>query len=322
MPLKETMHKNGTEAKRVRARPTYGLLRSAMRREWILAIGPLALLALVAWIDFNFGSLAGVRTLYILPIWLVVRTRGVIAGLTGALVVSVMLSMIDLVQSPSSEGVDAWGGISWFVSLAAVTLVVAHVEKRLREARLMATRDPLTGVLNRTEMRVRVEEAMSRSRAGGPVVLFALVDCDKFKTVNDIHGHACGDKALRALAKILQTCARQQGTVGRMGGDEFAVMFDGVSEQIARGRMEHAARCFRRHTCVIGCEATFSFGLVADSEGSLRFSSLLESADRQMYAQKRVNSSRSAPAEGPSTVKNRALTTGYGGAAVHYESPI
>jgi diguanylate cyclase (GGDEF)-like protein len=167
-----------------------------------------------------------------------------------------------------------------------IGLVIVHLETRLRDARAMATLDPLTGVFNRTEMQVRVERAIEKARNGGPNLSFIYIDCDRFKEVNDTHGHAFGDHVLRALAGMLQSAVQHQGIVGRMGGDEFVALFEGVSEADARARMQVAELRFTRDMRSLGCHTTMSFGLVPVGAEAMTFQSLLEEADHRMYAQK------------------------------------
>jgi two-component system cell cycle response regulator len=92
------------------------------------------------------------------------------------------------------------------------------------ELRLLATTDPLTGLANRRHLIDRAERELLRlQRFGNPFTLMTL-DVDYFKRINDTHGHACGDRALCALAATCVGLLREIDMIGRMGGEEFTII--------------------------------------------------------------------------------------------------
>jgi diguanylate cyclase (GGDEF)-like protein len=119
------------------------------------------------------------------------------------------------------------GARSAYVTTSDITAVVEN-EKRLAELALV---DPLTGAANRVALEDRLNQALGRiERETSAGVAVAMIDLDNFKAMNDAHGHAVGDNALRAVVDSLRTAVRSQDTVARLGGDEFVVMVDNVGQ--------------------------------------------------------------------------------------------
>ena len=93
-----------------------------------------------------------------------------------------------------------------------------------RELERRASIDPLTGLLNRSELTDRVSASISDARASGRPGALLFCDLDAFKPVNDTYGHAVGDQVLAIIAKRLQAQVRNRDTVARFGGDEFVIV--------------------------------------------------------------------------------------------------
>lgn len=132
--------------------------------------------------------------------------------------------------------------LSFFIDQTA--LVWENLEL-LKSVEQLARYDSLTGLFNRREFETRFREESARcARSGRPCALL-LIDVDRFKTINDTHGHASGDDALRQLGALMRRELRVNDLVGRIGGDEFAIFCSDLSrDQVlaAAQRLGLAAR--------------------------------------------------------------------------------
>jgi len=159
--------------------------------------------------------------------------------------------------------------------------------------------DDLTGLLNRAGFRTRLARAIERSHeaAARPLTL-ALIDVDHFKAINDTHGHGVGDAALVEIARRLVAGTREGDSVGRLGGDEFGVLFD-CDLAAARAIADRVVRLVAADPILTAGNvmvlASISCGLAACSAGMAR-EALFDSADLALYEAKRSgrNAVRSA----------------------------
>jgi diguanylate cyclase (GGDEF)-like protein len=174
----------------------------------------------------------------------------------------------------------------------------AHEELTSREKELvfLATHDALTGLPNRTLILDRIEQTLRRARHKQEPVAALFVDLDNFKAINDSLGHSTGDELLCAVAERLEGVIRETDALGRMGGDEFVVVADGLSlaagpELIAERLLEAFAAPFalgeESETLV---HAKASIGIATGVRPSAE--ELLRDADIAMYRAKWSGKSR------------------------------
>src|SRR5437867_2008328 len=155
-----------------------------------------------------------------------------------------------------------------------------------------AFHDPVTKLANRALFSDRVEHALMRSQRGSPEIAVMFIDLDDFKTVNDSLSHAAGDEVLQEVGRRLKIAVRPTDTVARFGGDEFAVLLDGIggSEDAA----DAAARILRALDLPVEIEGKHVFArasvgicLVGEDLETPEAEELLRNADVAMYMAKR-----------------------------------
>jgi diguanylate cyclase (GGDEF)-like protein len=158
-----------------------------------------------------------------------------------------------------------------------------------------AFHDPLTGLPNRALLADRLVHAIARAERSGRMVAVLFIDIDRFKQVNDEHGHLIGDKLLQGVATRLAAATRASDTIARVGGDEFvAVLTDLENNAASQGivAMLHAQfaspLAVGAHLLNVRC----SIGLATYPHDATAPEALLDLADQAMYANKRDKSRR------------------------------
>jgi len=137
--------------------------------------------------------------------------------------------------SPVKLGADNAGSQNRYLMVVRDVTARRHSARELRRA---LTADHLTGVLNRRCFLERAEREIARPRQQGRACCLAMVDVDHFKSVNDTHGHAAGDAVLCAVAKLLRAGVRDGDLVGRLGGEEFAILMPATEPEFATAMAE------------------------------------------------------------------------------------
>jgi diguanylate cyclase (GGDEF)-like protein/PAS domain S-box-containing protein len=164
-----------------------------------------------------------------------------------------------------------------------------------REVEHHASHDPLTGLINRREIERRLEQALLGVRSYGGVHTLCYIDLDYFKLVNDGLGHAAGDQLLRALSEYLVGAVREGDWVGRMGGDEFAVLLAHAGQEDARQVLQRVLRTLGQ-AGMPGEEGaprvSCSVGVVEITADVADVNWLMSAADSACYAAKQAGRNR------------------------------
>lgn len=161
------------------------------------------------------------------------------------------------------------------------------LERRIGSLQQQATRDPLTGLLNRRALDEHLLAVFHRAREARLPVGVLMIDVDNFKPLKDTLGHAAGDEFLRSLGQILRSTLRDGDVAFRCGGDEFVVVVEGSSEQAAAVLAQRLTSLVDGLSRALKVPAPprLSIG-AATTRDTARQSpqSLLEEADRRLYA--------------------------------------
>ncbi len=262
--------------KRIR-RPELGLFAAWAGAEAIIAIavaiggGPE--IPTLAWLAIPVVTLASRFSI-----------RGIVAG------VAIALALLFAV----AFGVDAGAVVdepplviapaALIVSIAMLSTALMRSDVEFRSRSLI---DPLTGMLNRSALGARVGELRQQSAVSGDPVSLVLADVDRFKALNDSHGHSAGDTVLRDLAYRLRKRMRAFDLAYRIGGEEFLLLLPG--SELAE------AEAFAGQLCAVvageefgGMRVTLSCGVAASVAGStFEYEEVFAAADAALYEAKR-----------------------------------
>ena len=158
-----------------------------------------------------------------------------------------------------------------------------------------ASHDPLTGLVNRREFERRLQRVLDVTQANPSEHALFYLDLDKFKHVNDSHGHAAGDELLRQLSHLLKNHIRQRDTLARLGGDEFAILIEHSSLEAAirvASSLLTAIKEFRFDWENESFGLGASIGLVIINEESETLSAVIKAADSACYIAKNMGGNR------------------------------
>ena len=196
-----------------------------------------------------------------------------------------------------------YGFFSWssqisrlIMMLTASGLSLALVSRSQRLLQL-ATSDHLTGLLNRGYVEDRLALELSRAQRYGKTLTIAVIDADRFKSLNDTHGHAAGDMVLKKISAFLRESFRQSDTVGRYGGEEFVVLLPETDTETARRKMESLRELVANTPIQIAphgqaVQVTISVGLASFPQDGEEAADLFATADERMFQAKRDGRNR------------------------------
>lgn len=172
------------------------------------------------------------------------------------------------------------------VDLAAQAISHVELMRIAIDLEHAASRDPLTGALNRLALADRIEHALARRDRHGTDVLVAVIDVNGFKAINDRHGHAAGDEILVRIVERIGKVVRAEDSVGRIGGDEFAVVAE-LENDSGRGIVQRRVEgAFPIQERTVGAIAISTGWATAEKDDGAP--SLLARADKDLYARKRA----------------------------------
>ncbi len=178
-----------------------------------------------------------------------------------------------------------------FATLEELHISQANIEHQNEKLQWLATRDPLTGAMNRHAFFELLESTLEKAQKGDSPVGCLMLDMDDFKKINDRHGHIAGDRVLKMFAESVASLIGAQNFFGRYGGEEFCVILPGMSEREAAQMGERIRQHIEEHgshslRATSNLSITTSIGATSLTPADSSSSQLIEQADEALYAAK------------------------------------
>jgi diguanylate cyclase (GGDEF)-like protein len=203
--------------------------------------------------------------------------------------------MASNVNSPAhaiNHRVAYWNGLVWVVFFSLVTFLISELKALHMRERELARVDDLTKVATRIAFYEFAGAEVSRARRSNSPLTLAYGDLDSFKEVNDLQGHATGDRVLVTVAQSMRRSVRNTDFVARMGGDEFALMLANTNRNAAETVLEKLllmlTRSMRQHRWPV----TSSIGAVTFLSPPKNVDDIVKRADEVMYSIKQTGKNR------------------------------
>lgn len=198
----------------------------------------------------------------------------------------------------AKEGLNAQELVDALEQVMPITMQAARTFQNLDVATSLSLVDELTGLYNQRFMEVSLTREVARSQRYGSPVSLLFLDLDRFKSINDTHGHVVGSQMIKAAARILRDVIRDSDQLLRYGGDEFCVILPNTSLDGAQ-KLAERIRCVFEETMfnlseLTGVEQarelniTTSIGVACFPESAQTIQELIKEADAAMYASKKA----------------------------------
>ena len=268
------------------------LSRLSRLRLWLLVIG---LLSGIGVADYFTGTDVSVGFFYLIPIaiaaWYINRSAGMWLSIASAVIWFVVNGPAVPVQEFSFFALLWNAGIrlGFFVVVAALLSVL---RRAIEHERALARTDYLTGVKNDRSFYEQAEIELNRAQRHHRPLSIAYIDVDDFKKLNDRFGHEVGDDALHAIGIGLVRCLRPSDVIGRMGGDEFAILLPDTGEKKSISVSKRLHKFLTTELRGNGWPLTLSVGVVTCTTAPPEIAPLMKEVDALMYEAKRSGKNR------------------------------
>lgn len=212
---------------------------------------------------------------------------------------TVALGTEDLMQ-PDVLNATSFLAYAGFIMVSTLGVMWMEIETLQAELVHSAHYDSLTGIYNRGTFLAECEREVSRSSRGGGAFSLAIFDLDRFKQINDRYGHPAGDQVLKAFAEVLRLSIRKHDTVGRYGGEEFALLMPQTGKDTAVRVAERIRRALEAGGVSVDVgriEVTVCAGVATYGADGEDWDTLLSAADTALYEAKGAGRNRVSPAD-------------------------
>lgn len=261
---------------------TRRLLVWAIRKHPVLAA--CALTALIAPLDHTTGTELRLYPLYFIPLALVARAGTRLQSAAAAAGLSSVWAVSN--YRPDVTNVFYMNVLSQLVAFSVVAVLVNGLKEQAERQRTLASTDALTGLLNARAFFQASTRELAVQRRRQTSLTMAYLDVDDFKKVNSTLGHLGADDLLRDMARVMKESLRGTDLIGRVGGDEFAIILPDTGKEPARGVLARLQKAVFDATRRNEMAVTVSVGAVVFDAPAESVNHMMDLSDQLMYSVK------------------------------------
>jgi diguanylate cyclase (GGDEF)-like protein len=246
----------------------------------------LLLIVLISVVDYFTPPEISTSVFYLAPLGLAAWFAGPRSGLAMALLAAGAWTAKDIMfrgVAYAEQWILLWNTISRVIMFSLVAWLFAQVRLTLQREQRLARTDPLTGLLNTRAFYEELSLQLERARRAGQPMTFVYLDLDHFKQLNDEQGHQEGDRALVTVAEVFRRELRRTDVLGRIGGDEFAMIFPDTDAADTPVLLEKLRVSLNAETARYQWPITFSVGAITCRTPGPSPEDLVHAADKLMY---------------------------------------
>ncbi len=267
-------------------------LLSRQKRPVVVLVGLLLLFG-VGWADYTASlPLMEFSVLYIIPVSFFTWFAGRRWGMLVAFGSTAWILSTNLRSYGVSAAIAYWNAAILLALYLGCVLILGELRALYLRERDLSRLDSLTQLPNRRAFFEFAEIETSRARRYSHPLTLVFLDVDEFKHVNDRFGHVFGDRVLRRVGLITQSCLRRTDLAARMGGDEFAILLPETNQQGALPILERLQAELRGMMKAEGQQVTFSIGAVTFRTPPENVDQMIQIADEEMYRAKEEGKDR------------------------------
>lgn len=254
------------------------------RSKAFLLAASLTLVVGIGVADYLTGYHLSLGLFYVAPISLVAWYVSGTAGFAFALSSASLWYAVNSVFAPAgvSPTILAWNGVVRFGFFTIISSLLASLKEAYGRQSQLARTDPLTGLLNSRAFADEARLELLRASRNRYEVAALYLDLDNFKALNDSKGHAAGDTLLADIGHTMKRSLRATDIVGRVGGDEFAVVLSGTSRAHAQATARRLQSAIHLVSSQTDPPVSVTVGVVT-SDGSEGIDAIIRRADDMMY---------------------------------------